>query len=71
MDSALRRNLQRNQRKTPQRLYTEFQKAFFNLTQKLFFYFNEIRNPFKENRLVVLGIGDVMNGDPEHALLIY
>ena len=38
--------------------YTEFQKTFFNDTQKLFFCFNEIRNPFEENRLVVLDTGD-------------
>ena len=44
---------------------TEFQKAFFNDTQKLFFCFNEIRNPFEESRLVVSDTGDVMNGDVE------
>ena len=48
--------------------YTEFQKTFFNDTQKLFFCFNEIRNPFEENRLVVLDTGDVMNCDVETCL---
>ena len=44
--------------------YTKFQKTFFNDTQKLFFYLNEICNPF-ENRLVALDTGDVMNNDLE------
>ena len=48
--------------------YIEFQKTFFNDTQKLFFCFNEIRNPFEENRLVVLDTGDVMNSDVETCL---
>ena len=48
--------------------YTEFQKTFFNNTQKLFFCFNEIRNPLKENRLVVLDTGDIMNSDVETCL---
>ena len=48
--------------------YIEFQKTFFNDTQKLFFCFNEIRDPFEENRLVVLDTGDVMNSDVETCL---
>ena len=48
--------------------YTEFQKTFFNDTQKLFFCFNEIRNPFEENRSVVLDTGDVVNSDVETCL---
>ena len=48
--------------------YTEFQKTFFNDTQKLFFCFNEIRNPFEENRLVVFDTGDVMNSEVETCL---
>ena len=48
--------------------YIEFQKTFFNDTQKLFFQFNEIRNPFEENRLVVLDTGDVINSDVETCL---
>ena len=50
----------------PHEDYTEFQKIFFKDTQKLFFYFNEIRNSFEENRL------DVMNSDVEacHANLL-
>ena len=48
--------------------YTEFQKTFFNDTQKLFFWFNEIRNPFEENRSVVLDTGDVVNSDVETCL---
>ena len=43
--------------------YTEFQKTFLSDTQKLFFYFSETRNPFEENRLVVLKTGDTMNSD--------
>ena len=43
--------------------HTEFQKTFFSNTQKLFFYFNEIRNPFEENRLVALDNGDGINSD--------
>ena len=48
--------------------YTEFQKTFFKDTQKLFSYFNEICNPFQENRLVVLDTGGVMNSDAETCL---
>ena len=48
--------------------YSEFQKTFFSDTQKLFFCFNEIRNPFEENRLVVLDTGDVLNSDVETCL---
>ena len=48
--------------------YIEFQKTFFNDSQKLFFCFNEIRDPFEENRLVVLDTGDVMNSDVETCL---
>ena len=45
--------------------YTKFQKTFFNNTQKLLFYFNEICKLFEENKLVVLDTGDVMNSDAE------
>ena len=48
--------------------YTEFQKTFFNDTQKLFFYFDQIRNSFEKNRLVVLDTGDIMNSDIETCL---
>ena len=48
--------------------YTEFQKTFPSDTQKLFFYFSGIRNPFEENRLVVLKTGDTMNSDVETCL---
>ena len=48
--------------------YTEFQKTFFNDTQKSIFCFNKICNPFEENRLVVLDTGDVMNSDVETCL---
>ena len=37
-------------------------------TQELLFCFNEIRNPFEENRLVVLDTGDVINSDVETCL---
>ena len=45
--------------------YTEFQETFFNHTQKLFLYFNKIRNSFEDNRLVVLDTGDVMTSEVE------
>ena len=45
--------------------YTEFQKTFWNNTQKSFFYFNEIHNPFEDDRLVVLDTENVMNSDVE------
>ena len=48
--------------------YTEFQKTFFNDTQKWFFCFDKICKPFKENRLVVLDTGDVINSDVETCL---